>query len=320
MFEGLEVPKDKYQPPVKKPNSDEFYDLNSPEFPVVQDHEFKTKYWLIPHNSTSSYLRYLEEHWAYFNKTRFDGKLKKPRLGFLKDLDATRMRLRGRFTPPRRTEYEKPGLLEVTPNLFNAPHEGWVNRTLIHEMCHQAVWEEDGIDAWDDEYKQGKGHGHRWMAWMRKAGLPPSRFDDTKNEIYMGPDDHARDKERKEWRNTYVGMTKERTRVQSPRKGLVVGYLFRNTSDKLIIGIMLGAVAAPKDANGYLTRRKASDSWYYLDVSDKRVYKASVRNAFHLTTEESKNFFTDFWRQEAMAEIKKLEARGLIDMDVLPPA
>jgi hypothetical protein len=313
-FEGLDIPKDKYQPPVKKKNSEEFYDLNSPEFPVVQDHEFKTKYWLIPHNSTSSYLRYIEEHWAYFNRTRFEGKLRKPKFAFLKDLDAMRMRLRGRFGPPSRTKYEDPGTLELSPNLFNAPHEGWINRTLIHEMCHQAVWEIDGIDAWDDEYKHGKGHGPRWMQWMRHAHLPASRFDDTKNEMYMGDDDHKRAQERKDIVKKVHEVRMKRIPVQQPKMFLPVLLLFKDKIDTPVTGILIGPVALPRGPTGYPTReRKASDSWYFIDVSDKRIYKTSLRSAFYLYPDEAKAFDTDFWKQEVTRERRRLENRELID-------
>lgn len=316
MFEGISIPKDKYQPPIKKPNSDEFWDLNTTEFPVVQDHEFKTKYWLMPHNSTSSYLRYMEEHWVYFNKTRFDGKLKKPKLGLLKDLDAQKMRLRGLFTPPSRAKYDtEPGHIQLSPNLFNAPHEGWINRTLIHEMCHQAVWEEDGPDAYSDEYKQGKGHGFRWMQWMRHVGLPASRFDDTKNDMYMGPDDHAREDERKDIRKKVGEIRKVRVLVQQPKMFLPAMFVFKNKIDEPVIGILIGPTALPRDASGYPSReRKASDAWYYIDVSDKRVYKASLRTAFYLYPEEAAKYDTDFWKQEVMTERGRLERRELIDV------
>jgi hypothetical protein len=314
-FEGLEIPKDKYQPPVKKkPDSDEYYDLNDPEFPVVQDHEFRTKYWRIPHNSFSTYLRYLDEHWAYFNKTRFEGQLKKPRFGLLKDLDAQRMRLRGRYGPETRRPLDEAGMLEISPNLFNAPHEGWVNRTLIHEMCHQAVWQVEGPDAWDDEYKQGKGHGSRWMSWMRHAHLPPSRFDDTRNEMYMGPDDHKREQDRQELREKVKEVRKTRVPMQQPRIGLGVAIHFKNKED-LVIGILIGPMAAPRDENGNpKIQRKLVESWYFISISDKRVYKASLRHAYYLYPDESKVVDTPFWQQEVQRQRFALETRGLIDI------
>lgn len=312
-FEGLDIPDDKYQPPVKKKNSEEFYDLNDPEFPVVQDHEFRTKYWRIPHNSFSTYLRYLDEHWEYFNKTRFQGKLVKPKFGMLKDLDAQRMRLRGRYGPTTRRPMDEKGLLEISPNLFNADHEGWVNRTLIHEMCHQAVWQVDGPDAWDAEYKIGKGHGPLWEGWMRHAHLPPSRFDDTSNETYMGIDDHAREQERKEIREKVAEVRSKRIMVQQPQMHLGVAIHFRNKDD-LTVGILIGPVAAPKDENGNpKVQRSLNTSWYFVNIADKSVYKTNLRHAYYLYPEEQAVVNTPFWHQEVIRKRELLERKGLID-------
>lgn len=161
------------QPPIVNPKTGNEYDLNDPEFPVVKDHAFKIRYWAMP-KSTPFFLKYMKEHWAYFNKDRFHGAMKEPKFGLLKDVDALRMRLRGRFTYNGR-------VLELSPNLWNAPHEGWVNRILIHEMCHQYVYDVHGQTEWSEE----KGHGPLWKQTMRMAGLPPSRFDLTSNEMFF---------------------------------------------------------------------------------------------------------------------------------------
>jgi hypothetical protein len=304
-FEGLEIPKDKYQPPVKKKGTtDEYHNLNDPEFPVVQDHEFRVKYWTMPHNSFSRYIKYLEEHWEYFNRTRFNGQLKKPRFSLLKDLDALRMRLRGRYGPESRHPLDEQGLLEISPNLFNSPHEGWVNRTLIHEMCHQAVWQVDGPDAWDGEYRVKKGHGPLWAHWMRHAHLPPSQFDDTSNETYMGIDDHKRDQDRKDFKVKVIETRRGRVQVQQPKIFLPIMILFRN-EDEPVIGILIGP--ANVEAKG-----SRQPSWYYLNVKDKRVYKASLRNAFYLYGNENEQWTTSFWKQEVFREREKLESRNLI--------
>ena len=50
------------------------------------------------------------------------------------------------------------------------------DNVLLHEMCHQAVYQ---IDGYPDE-----GHGHYWMQWMRKCGLPPNQYM-TNEELEM---------------------------------------------------------------------------------------------------------------------------------------
>lgn len=178
-YEGFTFLKKKdEQPEVINPKTGKPFDLTDPEFPVVSDkeHHFKWSYWKMPKSSDSIMLDYLEDHWAYFNRTRFGGRLTKPRIRLLRDVNAVRMKLRGLWTGSRT---QPPGELAISPNLFNAPHEGWVNRVLIHEMCHQDEWETFGSIDRDE-----KGHGPRWQECMRKAGLHPNRFDTESNETY----------------------------------------------------------------------------------------------------------------------------------------
>lgn len=190
MFEGLglSTKKPHTQPAVVDPKTGNPFNLKDPEFPVVDDasHHFRWSYWAMPKTIPRVMLEYLEDHWKYFNKTRFHGKLKEPNIRLLKDVNAVTMRLRGLWTPSKRE-------LSISPNLFNAPHEGWVNRTLIHEMCHQSENEKYGeIDMTE------KGHGHLWQQEMRLAGLPPSRFDFTTNETYSDKKEKEVIKKKKE--------------------------------------------------------------------------------------------------------------------------
>jgi len=52
------------------------------------------------------------------------------------------------------------------------------DEVLLHEMCHQAISELDGVEAIkkDVEHAKTQGHGELWTNWMLKVGLPPSRF------------------------------------------------------------------------------------------------------------------------------------------------
>lgn len=171
-FEGFEPPKDE-QPQVFMKDGRP-YDMNDPQFPIVRNHKFSDKYWAMPITDAAR-LRYIKEHWKYFNQTRFNNFLKEPTFVLLKDVNAWRMKLRGDWSDSLRR-------LRLSPNLFNSPHEGWVNRVLIHEMCHQYVCEKFGQSE-----KEQKGHGPLWRAAMMMAGLHPLRYDLESNETYTDP-------------------------------------------------------------------------------------------------------------------------------------
>ncbi len=181
-FEGLK-PGQKDQPPILKPDGKTYHDLNDPELPVIKssEHVFRYKYWEIPR--TPMYLlKYLQEHWEYFNHSRFGGKLKPCKVALLRDVHAAKMHNRGYWKHSTRQ-------LKISPNLFNAPHEGWVNSTLIHEMAHQYVTDFHGPEADRAEYKILKGHGPLWEAAMIMAKLPPNRLDYTSNDVYRDEDE-----------------------------------------------------------------------------------------------------------------------------------
>jgi len=165
----------KEQPPVYNKNG-EAYNLDDPQLPIVppSKHTFTYKYWAMPKTSRIE-LDYLKEHWEYFNKTRFNGQMRMPRIVLMKDVNANKMRMRGYWQTSTRT-------LSISPNLFNAPHEGWVNRTLIHEMCHQYVWEVE-------KSRDTDAHGPSWRQAMVRAGLTPNKYDLEVNETYMDKDE-----------------------------------------------------------------------------------------------------------------------------------
>jgi hypothetical protein len=150
---------------------------------------------------------------------------------------------------------------------------------------------------------------------MRHAKLPPSRFDDTRNEMYMGIDDHKRDQERKDFREKLNETRKGRILVQQPKMFLPVMFLFKK-EDEPVHGILIGPVAPKQreDEYEYKAPRQTNrePSWYYLNPKDKRVYKASLRTAFYLYGNENEQYTTPFWKQEVMRQRQNLEDRGLI--------
>lgn len=216
--------KHKVQPPIKDPKTGDYYDLDDPEFPVVKDHTFKLRYWEMP-RSTTFLLRYMKEHWEFFNKTRFHGRMESPKFSLLKDVDALRMKLRGRFSFTERD-------LALSPNLWNAPHEGWANRTLIHEMCHQYVYDVHG----ETEYKIKKGHGPLWKQTMVMAGLPPSQFDNTSNEMYFDAKEIKKHKPLLDYRATFRELKATHRKVPAPSKFVPV--IFSGVGGVVVVGVI----------------------------------------------------------------------------------
>lgn len=159
------------QPPVINEKTGKPYDLNDPDFPVVKGHKFKYRYWAMT-KDPGSLVGYLKEHWDYFNKTRFHGKMEQPTLALLRNLSGATARTRGLWQPGLRK-------LSIAPSMFKAPHEGWVNRVLIHEMAHQYVTDFEG-----GERVEG-GHGPKWQATMRWVGLPPMRYDTESRDTFL---------------------------------------------------------------------------------------------------------------------------------------
>ena len=265
-------PKDT-QPEVMDPKTGKPFDLTDPEYPVINDpsHKFKWEYWKMPKSVPALMENYLEERWTYFNKTRFGGRLRKPELVLLRDVNALRMKLRGLWTS---SVSKPPGKLSISPNLFNAPHEGWVNRTLIHEMCHQEEWETFGsIDP------KEKGHGPRWRALMTRAGLHPNRFDTERNETYADKKEKKIYQEVLEKNKVFLQnleiLRGTRSPMMKPAEGLEV--LFA-TSKGIIFGTLMSKaekaghwnVEEPADVAGItLTWHVKKTAFYIPTFKDK---------------------------------------------------
>lgn len=168
------------QPPVYDKDGKPL-DMNDPDLPIVKDKsKFTYYYWKMPKIKTTM-LKFISEHWDYFNRTRFKGILLPAKFGLMRDVDANYMKKRG-FC-----RYGKPCLIALSPNLFNAPHEGWVNYVLLHEMCHQAVYEDWVRADISIEYlDSGKtAHDDNWQNWMYKVGMPLRAKDIHPNDTYM---------------------------------------------------------------------------------------------------------------------------------------
>ncbi len=263
-FDGFGEVKDE-QPQVFKKDGTP-YDMNDPEFPIVRDHQFKVKYWQMP-RMDSYHLRYMDEHWVYFNKTRFHGELKKPELALLRDTDALKMKLRGLWEPRKRK-------LSLSPNLFNAPHEGWANRVLIHEMAHQYVTEHHGWEKEIEDGKKTKGHGPLWQAAMRMAGLAPNRYDYEGNETYMDMHEkkkHKQEIERRDRRSDTFRQLAERGVPQpNPLPGERIRFIDDNANE--LIGIFLKMEKRKGKMLHRVRVMKGNEQWSYW-LSPNQMFK-----------------------------------------------
>jgi hypothetical protein len=246
------------QPPIKDKQGQP-YDLDDPILPVVKDHQFRIRYWQMP-KTPAFYFKYLEEHWDYFNKTRFGGKMKRPSFGLLKDVDALSMKLRGRYRP-------MDNLLELSPNLFNAPHEGWLNRTLIHEMCHQYVWEVHGSDVAREDGRKTKGHGPLWATAMRMAGLPPSRFDDTSNEMFFDKKEEKKHKPVIDFRAAFRELQRTHLKASAVPFAFVK---FAESGGAVSLGMV--ACESLKKRGHYWTIYRRDNTWWRILLSPGNMF------------------------------------------------
>jgi len=220
------------QPPVNKPDGTP-YDLDDPQFPVIKNsvHKWKLNYWKLP-PMPSYWLKYVAEHWTYFNQTRFHGALQQASFGLLKDVDAMKMKLRGHC------QYyygRKPTSIRLSPNLFNAPHEGFVNRVLIHEMCHQYAFE---VHKAVNEVAQG--HGPMWQQTMHMAGLTPSRYDTVGNEMYMDKKEKKKHAEQLDIMSKNTQLRSELVKNYQPALMLVGEEVVFIYKGQLVHGRLLG--------------------------------------------------------------------------------
>lgn len=170
MFAGLGMKPLLEQPQVNDPVTGKPLNMNDPELPIIRDPDakFTQVYWRMADTDYAK-LTYLREHWEYYNKKLFEGKLRPlDQIRLLRDVAVISMRKEGHFGR-KRVEGELKRELAVSPNLFNAPHEGWVNNLIVHEMCHQSTHEQ-----YPEDFAVQDAHGWRWQREMLRCGLQPT--------------------------------------------------------------------------------------------------------------------------------------------------
>ncbi len=165
-------------------------------------------------------LKYLTAAWTHFNKIKFQNRMEKPRLACGPQPDFGGPKYRKAYGLYQGGFNFGPGNLWINEKLFNSDID-FVNAIIVHEMCitgdaliptdvglvrmsqiekagefvanglvihncHQSVWVLDNVK----DPSQG-GHGPAWQSWMRRVGLPPERYDNTDQALYMTDEEKA---------------------------------------------------------------------------------------------------------------------------------
>lgn len=208
-------------------------------------------------------LSYLHLAYAKANKEIFDNRLSMPKLYVMKEQQMKSFRGRGVWKGGSRQ-------LGVSPRMFNAGEEH-VLRTLVHEMCHQAVQELDHVI----DRTQG-GHGPNWVSWMQKTGIAASRYDTTDATEYMT----STEKEEHEDRvNKWQEAKQEQVPIHFPREGQPCKiYDVRNSAWRKGVfvgkyGKKLAFIDSPTSRQ-WLTMNDTGQTWVYeLDKEEQPSYE-----------------------------------------------
>lgn len=125
-------------------------------------------------------MTWVRNVWRWANTAKFGDQLTEPKFLIMKEVAGKRLRYRGWFAP----RFKGFKTIKITPRLFYATDQH-AAEVVLHEMCHQAVWDVNGREEYLIESRIQRGHGPRWSKWMRSIGLNPARYDSTSNETYM---------------------------------------------------------------------------------------------------------------------------------------
>jgi len=241
----------------------------------------------------SAMLAYIERVYDNANKRLFGGKLHRPHLHLLKAVSVEKFRLRGQYSYGKR-------LMQISPNLFGSGKEPLVVTTIVHEMCHQAVYELDRIGG--AALKAEGGHGPNWRRWMVNVGLTPARFSKYDNAAFM---DEAT-KQRVEQKKETIRSTKSKLEPLSPyqlHSLMAVSWVDSRKPDRTIPGILL-----IQNGKGPRTR------WAVLTYDPRKLGLMTVMNVpvsiiYKPSEQDAKTVSTETWRNEAQRQISIAQDR-----------
>jgi hypothetical protein len=270
---GLKSPPEIDEPP--KPEVKPPVDVDKPEGPQLPKSGTENDDDKIPHVEIGPVLRaqfgrarvhrelqlpYIKELWHYLNQHKFHNALHMPNLRVMKAVKGTSFRLRGYWQAYNRE-------LGMSPRLFNGSVEFFVE-VLLHEMCHQAVSE---IDKVRDRTEQG--HGPHWIAWMRKVGLNPNRYDPTENKVFMTNEERDALEERQAKQRNILDVVKE--------EGL------EHTAPKPMMNATVLWKAEMHDGIIVCKAFGKKNMWAFLPYAQIRTYKHGQLFNFPLVSEDS---------------------------------
>lgn len=132
----------------------------------------------------SDHLKYIADLWEFYNDKYFGGRMKKPKFSLKKNVDPLKLRGLGQYHFKFYRDGDRIKVVDsgirISPFMFR--DETKCREVLLHEMCHQATAELDGLDD---------GHGTTWSEWAKRCGVKASRLtnasdlfsDEEKQEI-----------------------------------------------------------------------------------------------------------------------------------------
>lgn len=116
---------------------------------------------------------YMIQLWKCLNAEKFGSRMKIPKIQVGTGMGP---RVRGSYLGLSNGS----GVLGMAPFMFNG-REPFFLEVFLHEMCHESVWEIDGLHS---KHQTEKGHGPDWQRWMTRVGLDPRRYDPTDDFEY----------------------------------------------------------------------------------------------------------------------------------------
>jgi hypothetical protein len=187
----------------------------------------------INQSSESNFLIFIRRCWEFYNEKYFESKLKVPIFSLMK-ITKHKTRTLGLFVTF--SNGNQP-LIKISKKYYIvAAQKGDLGKiafrnTLLHEMCHQAAWNETG---------KNHGHDNFWKKWMRHCGLQADRLISKEESELLKTEDELKDLEKSNLEKSlaqHVKDFKEEKLVKfyDLKKGWTIGIISFVGKNKVII-------------------------------------------------------------------------------------
>jgi predicted SprT family Zn-dependent metalloprotease len=138
-------------------------------------------------------IDFMSQAWDVFNREYFKlrlGRANRPAFRTTLPKGLTKYHGRGGTNFYARGLWSPTGrFIFLNPRLF-LNWKSW-RQTMLHEMCHEAVWDmHDAMTALEDG-RTTNGHGPLWQWYMKEIGEPVMRYDHTDPINYMYEDEKS---------------------------------------------------------------------------------------------------------------------------------